>query len=594
MPYKSPVHTENGPHIDKNVRTWAFLIALLTLLVYLPSTQNGFVNWDDATYVLGNGRIRTFDIGFLRWVFTSHIANNWHPLTIISYAIDYQLLGLNPFIYHFTNVVFHALNTFLVAILSFKLVSRAGIYNNDDPTSIRDGALKASLITSLLFGLHPLHVESVAWVSERKDVLYAFFYLLSVLSYLKYISAVPKKAIYPYYTAALSFFLLSLMSKPMAVSLPLILLLLDYYPFGRLNRFGGLKWTEAKVILEKIPFFILSALAGMLTIWAQGKAVAPLAQMPFLMRIFIAIRAYIFYVYKTILPVNLAPLYPYPTLVVFFTHEYMAASILFLLITVLSILAFRKYRFFLVLWLYYIFTLLPAIGLVQVGDQAAADRYTYLAGLGPFILVSGVIVSALKKTRERKVIYALLNSVVILMFLTMSLLTVRQENIWKDSVSLWSHEIALYPATYRAYELRGLAYQGSNDNKSAVKDFDAAIALAPKDAPSYSNRGISYGILGDYAAAIRDFDSAIGLNSKSEEAYNNRGYTYLKMREYDKAIEDFRKALELDPGNAGVCYNLGFAYSKAGDAGRSEFYFKKASRLSGKPLMNHRNDVSAF
>jgi len=575
-----------GHFKNKNIFTFAFLAAFITLLSYLPSLRNGFIsNWDDGMYVLMNPHIRTFDMGFLKWVFTTHFANNWHPLTIISYALDYLIFGLNPFIYHLTNIIFHALNTFLVAVLAFKLISKAGIGNyRDNPDSIKGGALKASFITALLFGLHPLHVESVTWISERKDVLYSFFYLLSILAYLKYVSGFSKERYYTYYAAAFFFFSLSLMSKPMAVSLPIVLLILDYYPIGRLNTGSTVsKWSRLQPILEKVPFFILSLTSGRLAVWAQGSSVVPLRKIPFLMRIVVAVRAYMFYLYKMIMPVKLAPLYPYPTTVDLFTYEYMGALVIFLFFTVLSLATIKKYRFLPASWLYFVITLLPVIGLVQVGDQVAADRYTYLASLGPLILISVGTIRVLETMRERKVLTAVFSSVIVMIFLAISFLTVRQENKWKDAVTLWGHEIEVYPSSSRGYDMRGLAYQDLNDSKRALRDYDYAIALDPSVVDVYNNRGIAYGNLGIYEPAIKDFSKAIELNPGFIEAYNNRGYTYLKLGDYKKAVEDIGKALELNPLNAGTSYNLGSAYSKLGDSRRAEFYFRKASLLGGKP-----------
>lgn len=241
----------------------AFAVSFITFLVYIPALGNDFVNWDDAQYVYKNQHIQSLDLKFLGWAFSSVVVSNWHPLTLASLALDHAIWGLNPMGFHLTNVAFHVLNTLLVFILTLRLVD----HEKGDKTTCNPTALAAGIVTALLFGTHPLHVESVAWVSERKDVLCAFFFLLSIGAYLEYVSPKyssngPKKQLY--YGCTLFFFILALLSKPMAVTLPFVLLILDFHPLGRLDgRRRG--WA----VVEKIPLFILSAASSAMTLWAQ-------------------------------------------------------------------------------------------------------------------------------------------------------------------------------------------------------------------------------------------------------------------------------------------------------------------------------------
>jgi hypothetical protein len=306
------------------ITVWAvaLIVASVTFVVYLPALNNEFVNWDDPTYVYENYQIRSIDFGFLKWIFTAVVSGNWHPLTMFTHALDYSFWGLDPRGHHLTSIIFHTFNTLLVFILVVQLLGcgRAG------KTGIPNGftgpdkkALIAGIVTALVFGIHPVHVESVAWISERKDVLSVFFFLLSVLAYLKYTSSRNSKRSISY-GACLLLFTMALMSKPMAVTLPVVLLILDYYPLGRMSLEGGLKGAKWS-LLEKVPFFVLSLLSSLITIWAQhtGGALTTLEAYPLKVRILVALRAYAFYIYKMVLPIDLAPFYPYPRSSILYT-----------------------------------------------------------------------------------------------------------------------------------------------------------------------------------------------------------------------------------------------------------------------------------
>jgi protein O-mannosyl-transferase len=602
---------------EKKLIGLALVAALMAFLAYIPSLKNGFINWDDNLYVYENPDIHALNFGFLRHVFTSYTAFNWHPLTIISYALDYRLMGLDPTVYHLTNIIFHSFNTFLIALLAFKLCeSAAPDWAIESPRP--DGATPAlvvSFITALLFGLHPQHVESVTWVSERKDVLYSFFFILSTLSYLKYSS----QRRYGSYILALLFFALSIMSKPMAVSLPIVLLIIDYYP---LNRFAGSRnniWSAGRLLLEKVPFFVLSALSSILTMNAQKSSLASIVVVGLMTRLSVAVRGYMFYLYKMVISAKLAPIYPYPEHVVLVSLEYMGSFILFAGISLFALLVSRKYKIFIAVWAYYLITLLPVIGIIQVGAQSAADRYTYLPSVGPFMLAGVGIAYLMEKSDAsngiRKMLAPVVVSVAGIGLTIFSYQTLRQQTFWKDSLTLWNYELKEFPRAYPAYHdrgviymylheytmalddlnkaieinpnasflsfyTRGTVYHMKGDDLLAVKDFRVAAAIDPRSSKLHNDLGISYGNLGRYEEAVKEFDRAVELDSKFGEAFNNRGYTFLKIGKYDRAIEDLRKALELEPGNASVCNSLGSAYAKVGDAKQSKFYFEKASRAS--------------
>ncbi len=478
----------------------AFLAALITLIVYLPSLKYGFVTWDDPAYVYKNLYIRSIDPGFIKLVFTTWTVGNWHPLTMISLAIDYSVWGVNPVGYHLTNIVFHAANTFLVGMIATRLVRSGG-------GALRgNGVVLATLVAALLFGLHPLHVESVAWVSERKDVLFAFFFFLSILAYLGYVSA-PRSRGY-YYVASLVAFAFSLMSKPMAVTLPAVLLVLDFYPLERL--FDSEGPSLKSVVLEKIPFFVLSAASAALTLSAQTSsgAVAFVKEVPLAARFSVAIRGFIFYLYKMAAPLKLAPLYPLPYKSEVFSSWFWASLLIFIAITLFCAIMVKRKRIFLAVWLFYVITLSPVIGIIQVGTQAAADRYTYLPSLGPFMLASvgaGYLLTTLSDTKARLIVSVAIGIAIAVL----AGMTLKQESIWKDSFTLWNYEIRLYgDDAPLAYNQRGVAYKEAGNVDKAVADFNRSIMLDPDEPKPYKNLSKLYEELGDYARALEYYKRA--------------------------------------------------------------------------------------
>lgn len=582
----------------------AVFVVAAVFFAYLPSLDASFLSWDDGMYVYANPNIRVIDVDFFKWASTAVVTANWHPLTLFSYALDYVIWGLNPTGYHLTNIIFHSLNSLLVFFLALRL----GRYVSagEDHTGAGLGAIFAALIASLLFGLHPTRVESVTWVSERKDVLCAFFFILSVYFYIGYADN-SKTGRWRRYVLSFVFFLLALMSKPMAVTLPAVLFLLDFYPLKRLNDLKGLK----PLIVEKIPFFMLTVLSSVVTLWAQGRggAVVAFESIAVSSRVATAVRAYAFYLYKLFIPVGLAPMYPYPTSLDIFSYEYAVSAFIVLVITALCLWTARRQRQFLVVWLCFVVTLVPVIGLVQVSLQAAADRYTYLPSISIFMLI-GFITA---RFFERQSLRPLIAVVAVLAFAVLTFLTVRYQRQWRDSLTLWNYELEMYPDSELAYFQRGVAYRvfGNyqmavkdfsasikknsrfsmayyeramaysllGDNKDAIVDFSVVIEISPGFVRAYNDRGVAYGQSGRYDEAMKDFNRALELDPSFEKAYINRGFTRFKRNDYLSAIEDFKKALSINPSNP-VAYNfLGDAYSKAGAADKAARSYEKADSL---------------
>jgi len=565
---------DSHPTPDKNQSRafplWPLVAAAVTLLVYLTALGNGFINWDDGAFVYSNPFIRSIDLETLRWAFTSINVANWHPLTMLSFVADYAVWGLNPLGYHLTNIIIHAINTFISGLLAATLV-RAALTGRTD--GVERKAAAAGFITALLFGIHPLHVESVAWISERKDLLCGLFYMLAMLAYMKYAIAEASKAT-RWYIITLLMFVLGLMSKPMIVSLPAVLLILDLYP---LDRFTSKTPAAVKrALLDKAPFFLLSAASALSTIAFQATHGAMVSgeAYPLALRVLTAARGFIFYLYKTLVPLWLAPYYPRPTSIDFFSLEFAGSVAAFIAISIFCALTFKKRKVFAAAWLFYLVTLLPVIGLVQVGGQAAADRYAYIPGLAPFLLIG--CAAAYISARRR----ALFTAATVIAAATLAVLSINQISIWKDPVTFWSHEISLYPGSVPiAYINRAMAYEDSGRLALALADYTTAMELNRNYPGNYNNRGGLLNTMGRYEEARADLTRAIELNPRFAEAYFNRGLANRHLGMYAEAIADFSAATEINPRLAIAFYSLASVYSIVGEMELAEKAGRRAAEL---------------
>jgi hypothetical protein len=565
-------------------------IALITFLVYLGALHNTFA-WDDKVYVLGNPHIHSLDVKLLRWAFFDFYSANWHPLTWMSHAADYALWGLNPLGHHLTNNILHAANTFLTVILVARLfeVLKTRTAPNEWPSFLTDRAiLIAAGTTGLLFGIHPLHVESVAWVAERKDLLCALFFLLGILAYVNYADSVNSKAVpqSPFsrfadrrYLVTLGIFVLALLSKPMAVSFPVVLLILDWYPFSRIRSVK----TLLAAGIEKLPFIALSFVSSILTVLAQGKAIQSTEFAPLSTRLLVAAQSLIAYLLKMLWPVNLVPYYPYPTSASLASVEYLLPVVLVIGITGVCAATATKQRFWLSAWGYYVVTLIPVIGIVQVGGQAMADRYTYLPSLGPFLVIGSAVAWALIRLSlpgRSRLMAGLFGSILVFVFASLLYLTSRQIGIWQNDLVLWSYVVEKEPNRVPiAYNNRGLALKESGRFDEAIEDFEKTIALDPsRDAP-YNNLGVLYLRAGLFEKSIAYLDKSIAIDPADAEAYDNRGVSYASAGQNERALEDFNKAIQLQKEDGAAYYNRGSLYRRAGYREFAISDFQKACEL---------------
>lgn len=557
-------------------KVWLFsiVVAVVTFAVFSPTLYNDFVNWDDAAYIYKNRMIRSIDGQFIKWAFTSIVSGNWHPITMISHAVDYKLFGVNPAGHHLTSILIHSINSSLVFILSWKLMtlSLLRVEGSEKPwceNGQKSSIIVAALTTGLLFGIHPLHVESVAWAAERKDLLCALFFLLSLLSYLRYTRGGRG---WLFYALSLLAFIAALLSKPMAVTLPVLLIIADIYP---LRRWQGIR---SVVLVEKLPFVLLSALSSIIAISTQsaGGAIGSLENYSILTRILIAARAYIFYLVKMVLPTGLAPYYPHQATVSLAGAPFLASLTLCIVITVLSFLLYKKYRMVAAAWAAYFIMLFPVSGIVQIGAQSAADRYTYLPSIAPFLLVGIVAGIVLKRLFKGRVLPAGITALVVISVI-FAPLTIKQISVWQNSITLWSHEIALYPDNVPiAYTNRGIALGGLGKIDDATADFSRAIEIMPNHVLAYYNRAKAYSMQRRYNDAVTDLTIAIRLNSSYAGAYFNRGAAYANLGKYPEAITDFKRVISLEPNATEAYQNISKAYALMGDSKRAAEYSERA------------------
>ena len=510
-------------NLNKN---WPFLICLTLILttfaVFYQVRSFKFVNYDDPVYVYENPNIQTgITLGAIKWAFTSGYACNWHPLTWLSHMLDWQLFGPNPAGHHLTNLVFHIANTLLLFTV----------------LRLMTDALWPSAFVAVLFALHPLHVESVAWVAERKDVLSTFFWLLTMWAYIRFVCR-PKVA---GYLLIVVFFALGLMSKPMLITLPFVLLLLDYWPLDRLNP----KRPKAGLLIEKIPLFAMVLASCVVTFIAQreGGAMPTTEVRDFPVRLANAFISYLQYIIKMIWPARLAMFYPYPGRSV--SILYAIISAVFLLAITIFILRFAKGRRYLVTgWFWYLGTLVPVIGLIQVGDQAMADRYSYITLTGLFIIIAWGLPELLGKWPHRKVV--LWTSSLAVLFL-LAVCTHLQQRYWKDSITLCEHALKVTDNNYQAHFCMTDMLLEQGRIEEAIRHNIEAIRIKPDYTDAISNLGIALRKAGRIDEAIDCYKRAIEIDPGFAAAYTNLGYALAAKGKVDEAISVYNRALKIAP-----------------------------------------------
>jgi len=549
-----------------------FLVTAI-FTVYWQVRNHQFINFDDNLYVTENSYVQKgFTLKNVIWSFTAFYAKNWHPLTWLSHMLDCTLYGMNPGSHHLTSVLFHIWN----ALLLFFLLRRM------------TGALWRSGFVAALFALHPLHVESVAWVAERKDVLSTFFWMLTIWSYVGYVE---RPAIYRYLLVIL-FFVLGLMTKPMLVTLPFVLLLLDYWP---LNRFSFEKSTccssrrESTVchlVWEKIPLFSLAAASSVVTFLAQksGGALGSLDVYPLGVRIANALVSYASYIGKMIWPNNLAILYPHPGMLPM--KQVAGAGLLLLFISLLAIWTVKRRPWFTVGWLWYIGTLVPVIGLVQVGIQAMADRYTYVPLIGLFIIVAWGIHELLKRWRYRIVGLLAITALFLLILIVITRIQVRY---WTNSISLFEHAIEVTDGNFVAHNNLGGALAEPGRIAEAMSHYFEALRINPDYGKTHYNLGNALVAQGNLDEAFFHYSEALRIDSDHADAHYNLGIVLEMQGRLIEAIFHYYSALRIKPESPEIHYNLGSTLVVQGNFKDAIFHFSEALRVKPDYAEAHNN-----
>lgn len=502
------------------------------LIVFGPLCFYDFVFFDDHVYVIEKPQITSgLTLSSLRWAFTTTDAGFWHPLTWISLMIDHQFWGLHPGGYHLTNLLLH---------LSATLLLFSGLKQMTN-SLIRSGFAAA------LFALHPLHVESVAWIAERKDVLSGLFWMLSLLLYARYV-AKPQPVRYLLMMAS---FIMGLMAKPMVVTLPFIMLLLDYWP---LNRWSAKTWKG--LVVEKIPLVLLGLLAGVITIIAEKQvgALKTWEEFPFIHRLFNAVIAYCFYIFKMVWPSGLSVHYPHPGAWPLI-HVTLALGTL----SLITFWAFRRARtepFFLVGWAWFLISLLPVIGLIQIGSHAFADRYTYLPLIGLFItLVWGA--GGLFEHKQWPWPAAIVIGMAVLAVL--AFLSRQQGHYWQNAETLFRQAVKVTRNNYLAYNNLGAALSRQGRHREALAYFDQVLHIRPDYLEALFNKGAALAGQGHYAEALPLYRKVLALNPHFAEAHNNLAIAYAQLGYLDQAIFHFREAVTIKPSYQQAVINLRIA-----------------------------------
>ena len=528
-------------------------ILVLTLIVFSNTLKNNFiVNWDDDGYILNNPTIQHLDKGSVKEIFSSFHMGNYHPLTTLTYALEYKFFKLDPTPYHWLNLIFHLFNVVLV-FLFIKTLSKKNL---------------ASLITCVLFAVHPMHVESVAWISELKDVLYTFFFLLSLLFYMHF--SQNKKPVL--YIISLLLFFFSLLSKSAAVVLPVVLLLIDYFQSHKQN---------VKSILLKVPFFLLALLFGIIALKSQDAQTQHLTpSYSMLNSFFVAFYALGVYIFKFFIPVQLSAFYPHPVMTTgVLPLIYYLSPLIIIGFIYLSYRVVKEKKVLIFGYLFLIVTIALVLQFFPVGGAVVAERYTYIPYIGLAFMLTVYAEKIFLSQKNKQYMVSLVFSVIIIGF---SVLSFNRNKVWANGVVLFDDVIEKQPQAFYAYHSRGVAYYYTGDYNASLKDYNKAIELNNTYGLTFYNRGLTQMMLKQYGEALLSFNRTIELIPNNDQAYNDRAIANYNLNKLDDAIKDYSKSLELNPKNGRAFYNRDVTYLRMNDITHSCADWQQATQLGIK------------
>jgi len=512
------------------------LLLLLTAAVYAQVYNHDFIELDDGAYVTENEQVQAgLTAGNLRWALTAVHGSNWHPLTTFSHMLDCELFGLDPRGPHLVNLLLHLANTLLLYVLLRRST----------------GSRWPGAFVAALFALHPLHVESVAWISERKDLLSAFFWLLTLCCYVLYAEKRRRR----WYALTLLMLLFGVLSKPMVVTLPFVLLLWDAWPLGRFRAVRGL-------VLEKLPMFFMVAAASLVTFAVQRAdgAVAALERVPLATRMANAVDSYLQYLIDMVWPAGLAVVYPYPAR---FDPWAIAAAALFLVVvSIFAFAALRRHPYLFTGWFWYLGTLVPVIGLVHVGSQARADRYTYLPLIGIFIMIAWALSELAGRLRRGRL---LLGPLAAILLLALAASTWKQAGYWKDSPTLFRHSIAVTRKNYQLHAALGTALAKGGDPDRAIEHFTVVLRGRPEEVESHYSLGLALLQSGRLRQGIGHLENVLRLDPEHAASHDNLGFAYGQLGLLETSLEHYRQLARLEPHDPQAARNLAIVLFRAGD-----------------------------
>jgi protein O-mannosyl-transferase len=541
-----------------------FLLAI-TWAVFGQTFGHQFINYDDPLYVLDNAHVRAgLTWRGILWAFTHVHSQNWHPLTTISHMLDCQLFGVNPGAHHLMNVFFHS----IAAVLLFILLAQT----TDGPISPRDesvrladrtGGIWLSGFVAAVFATHPLRVESVAWIAERKDVLSGAFFMLTLIAYVAYTR---KQSLGRYLTMSI-LFACGLTSKPILITTPIVLLLLDYWPLNRFARRGTspsdrrTRSTMSKLVIEKIPLFALSVASCVATLWAQNFALGSTQFLPLQSRITNALFSYFEYVRQMFWPVDLIPFYVHPENRLEL-WRLLVATVVLIALTAIAFIRRRKNPYLIVGWLWYLVMLIPVIGIVQVGLQGHADRYTYLPQIGLDIALVWLIYDLTKSWRQQKI---LLSAAAAIVLATLSILSWKQTTHWRDTETLWRHTLAVTPDSDVAHAgLGGILFVRGQIDES-INHYERALRLRDGNVAAHYGLGRALASKQKIDPAIFHFQKALSIQPDYIAASNDLGVLFASKGEIKEAIAAWQQSLSFDPENADAANNIAWVRATAAD-----------------------------
>ncbi len=572
------------------------VVVALTVAAFFPALQNGFVDWDDDKTILQNLHYRGFEWAQIRWMLTTFYMGHYQPLSWLTLALDYFLWGLDPFGYHLTSLILHGVNALIFYFIAIRLLSLASAGAAE--IEIRPAACFAALV----FAIHPLRVESVVWVTERRDVLAGLFFLLTILCYLKGAAATAKAPRMRWMASAVIIYGLSLLSKAAGMTLPIVLLALDVYPLRRLGD-SAKKWLAPetrKIWLEKIPFFLLALVFGVVALLAQREAGALLLLENYgiTKRLAQAFFGVFFYLWKTIVPLSLSPIYALPL------HLETSDRLLFVFsvvvdlgITAVLVIHRRRWPALLAAWICYLALLAPVLGFFQAGPQLAADRYTYLSCLGWAMILAGALLRILHARPDRRdntqiVVAAAI--VIAMILLSLGALTWQQTQAWRDPLTLWRHAVRIYPGASKAQNNLANALVHRGRVVEAIEHYRQALRIDPDYKEGHHNLGLTLAGRGEWEEAMREYRQALRIDPRYKEAHNNLAVVLFYQERLEEAIEHYRAAVEIDPGYKVAHNNLGVALGRQNKPAEAIKHFKRALETDPDYKDAHYNLANAL